>query len=666
VIICLKLIIDGNYLILQIKNISILRDSQKIHQQSLEEVHESIDTTQKVKGWKKIFSFIGPAYLVSVGYMDPGNWATDIAGGSKYGYSLIWVLLVSNIMAILLQSLSARLGIVAQRDLAQANRVHFPKYINFILWIFAEIAIAATDLAEVLGMAIGIQLLFGLPLIMGVSITVLDTFLLLYLQKIGIRKIEAFIIALIGVIGICFLINIIIAQPSIHEILKGFFPSLPDAAELYHQKGLTSPIPKQTALYLAIGMIGATIMPHNLYLHSALIQTRKIKRTPEGIKEAIKWSIIDSSIALNIAFLINAAILILAATAFFNTGRTEIGEIKQAYTFLSPVLGSSIASFLFAIALIASGQSSTITGTLSGQIVMEGYLSLRINPVMRRLITRLIAIIPAVIFIYISGENNIDDLLIFSQVILSLQLGFAVIPLIHFVSNKSLMKDFAIKKKTQIFAWLTATIIIFLNIKMITDALIPFWKNDANTIDKLAIIISILLFISLLLFILIYPILSTKVQIGTNLIHPNQNNESLTTPTYQKIAIALGFDQDDHKILSSALIHNNKQTEFIIIHIVESAASILHGKDTADLETEKDREQLEIIVSQLNEKGIKSKGILGFNNRSKEIARIVENEHADLLIIGAHGHKGIKDFIYGSTVNKVRHLLKIPVFIVKI
>lgn len=659
------MIIDNNYLFLQVK-IPILRDSQKIHHNSLEEVHESIDTTQKVKGWKKIFSFIGPAYLVSVGYMDPGNWATDIAGGSKYGYSLIWVLLVSNVMAILLQSLSARLGIVSQRDLAQANRVHFPKYINFILWIFAEIAIAATDLAEVLGMAIGIQLLFGLPLIMGVSITVIDTFLLLYLQKIGIRKIEAFIIALIGVIGICFLINISIAQPALHEILKGFIPSLPDAADLYQQKGLTSPLPKQTALYLAIGMIGATIMPHNLYLHSALIQTRKIKRTKEGIKEAIKWSIIDSSIALNLAFLINAAILVLAATAFFNTGRTEIGEIKQAYTFLSPVLGSSIASILFAIALIASGQSSTITGTLSGQIVMEGYLSLRINPMMRRLITRLVAIIPAIIFIYISGENNIDDLLIFSQVILSVQLGFAVIPLIHFVSKKDLMKDFAIKKKTQIIAWLTATIIIFLNIKMIADALIPFWKNDANAIDKLLILIGIIFFVSMLIIVLAYPLLSSKTQIETNLIHPDHNNQSLTTPTYRKVAIALGFDQDDHKILSSALTHNNNETEFIIIHIVESAASLIHGNDTADFETEKDREQLENIVTQLREKGIKSKGILGFKNRSIEIARIVEDEKAELLIIGAHGHKGIKDFIYGSTVNKVRHLLKIPVFIVKI
>ena len=291
------------------------------YENSLGNVHESIDTTSGQKGWRKIFSFIGPAYLVSVGYMDPGNWATDIAGGSKYGFSLIWVLLVSNIMAILLQSLSARLGIVRGRDLAQANREAYPQYINFILWLLAEIAIAATDLAEVLGMAIGIQLLFGLPLFIGVCITVLDTFFLLYLQRLGIRKIEAFIIILIGIIGVSFLINIFLAHPSIHDIIKGFIPSLPNANELYKNDGIIGEIPKVTALYLAIGMIGATVMPHNLYLHSALIQTRKIARTTKGIRQAIKMSIVDSTIALNLAFLINAAILILAATVFYKTGR---------------------------------------------------------------------------------------------------------------------------------------------------------------------------------------------------------------------------------------------------------------------------------------------------------------------------------------------------------
>ncbi|MEI2747985.1 MAG: Nramp family divalent metal transporter [Ferruginibacter sp.] len=292
-----------------------MRD-HKAHEQSLSEVHNSVDTTNRPRGWKKIFSFLGPAYLVSVGYMDPGNWATDLAGGSKYGYTLIWVLLMSNLMALLLQSLSARLGIIRGRDLAQANRETYPKYINFVLWLLAEIAIAATDLAEVLGMAIGIQLLTGLPLIWGVSITVLDTFLLLYLQRLGMRKIEAFIIALIAIIGVCFLINIILANPQLHEIIRGFIPSLPDAKDLYASKNMSAPIPKETALYLAIGIIGATVMPHNLYLHSALVQTRKIKKTDAGIKEALKWSFVDSAIALNLAFFINAAILILAATVF--------------------------------------------------------------------------------------------------------------------------------------------------------------------------------------------------------------------------------------------------------------------------------------------------------------------------------------------------------------
>src|SRR5258705_6939699 len=292
---------------------------------SLSEVHQTVDTTATSRpGWRRILFFFGPAYLVSVGYMDPGNWATDLAGGSKYGYTLIWVLLMSNIMALLLQSLSARLGIVRGRDLAQANRETYPKRVNFILWVLAEIAIAACDLAEILGMAIGIQLLTGLPLIWGMSITVLDTFLLLYLQRLGIRKMEAFIIGLIGVIGVCFLVNIIMANPQLHEVLKGFIPTLPEAKELYAAKSMSNALPKETALYLAIGIIGATVMPHNLYLHSALVQTRKIKKTNQGIRQALKFSIIDSAIAINIAFLINAAILILAATVFFQTGKTDV------------------------------------------------------------------------------------------------------------------------------------------------------------------------------------------------------------------------------------------------------------------------------------------------------------------------------------------------------
>src|SRR5664279_1123345 len=488
---------------------------------SLSDVHGSVDTTVSTRSsWRKALSFFGPAYLISVGYMDPGNWATDLAGGSKFGYSLIWVLLMSNIMALLLQSLSARLGIVRGRDLAQANREAYPRAVNFMLYILAEIAIAACDLAEVLGMAIGIQLLTGLPLIWGVSVTVLDTFLLLYLQRLGIRKMEAFIITLIAVIGICFLVNIIIASPQLHEILKGFIPRLPDAKEFYAAKGMHNALPKETALYLAIGIIGATVMPHNLYLHSSLVQTRKIQKTTSGIKQALKWSLVDTAVALNIAFLINAAILILAAAVFFKTGRTDVGEIKQAYQLLSPMLGSTFASTLFAIALIASGQSSTVTGTLAGQIVMEGYLRLRINPIIRRLITRLLAIIPAIIVIAYFGENKVDSLLIFSQVILSLQLGFAVIPLIHFVSDKNTMGEFTIKPIIQFFAWLVASALVYLNVRLVTGEALNFFATSENTIGKISIVVSGLLFGGLLIYSLIFPLFGKRKKSVSIQMHP--------------------------------------------------------------------------------------------------------------------------------------------------
>lgn len=636
------------------------------HNKSLGEVHESVDMTNKKPGWRKIFSFIGPAYLVSVGYMDPGNWATDLAGGSKYGYTLIWVLLASNLMAIVLQSFSARLGIVRGRDLAQANRESYPKKINFILWLLAEIAIAATDLAEVLGMAIGLQLLFGLPLLIGVSITVLDTFLLLYLQQLGMRKIEAFIIMLIGIIAFSFLINIIIAQPPIHEILKGFIPYLPDASTLYRQEGIIGKLPKETALYIAIGMIGATVMPHNLYLHSSLIQTRKIKRDNKGIKEALKWSVIDSTIALNAAFLINAAILILAATVFFQTGRTDVGEIKKAHELLSPVLGNNFASTLFAIALIASGQSSTITGTLSGQIVMEGYLSLRINPMLRRLITRLIAIIPAIIFIAITGEEDIDSLLIFSQVILSVQLGFAVIPLIHFVSDKKTMKEFAIKPWVQIIGWSIAALLIFLNGKLLFDETVSYFSITDSVFLKILVIVALFVFTALLVYILLFPILKKNHLAASIEMHPEVvTSNEFHIPEYNKIAVALDFSDNDFKLISGAISQAGNNKEFILIHIVESPAAKLHGDITADYETDKDRERLSLIVKQMQEKGYKAKGVLGFKERSKELIRIVKEENAEMLVIGAHGHKGIKDFIYGTTIDKVRHELHIPVFIVK-
>jgi manganese transport protein len=634
---------------------------------SLSDVHSSIDTTRHKTGWKKIFSFIGPAYLVSVGYMDPGNWATDLAAGSKYGYTLIWVLLASNIMAVVLQSLSARLGIVRGRDLAQANRESFPPTVNFILWILAEIAIAATDLAEVLGMAIGIQLLFGLPLIFGVSITVLDTFLLLYLQRLGMRKIEAFIIALIGIIGVCFLINIILAQPSLHLVLKGFIPSLPDAATLYKNDGIKGIIPHETALYLAIGIIGATVMPHNLYLHSAIIQTRKINKTNAGIKEALKWSFIDSTIALNLAFFINAAILILAATVFYQTGKTEVGEISKAHELLSPLLGSSIASTLFAVALIAAGQSSTITGTMSGQIVMEGYLKLRINPLMRRLITRLVAIVPAIIFILISGEDDIDSLLILSQVVLSVQLGFAIIPLIHFVSDKKTMNTFAIKWPLQIISWLIAAVLVGLNGKMIGEEMVSFLNGSSSIFYKIILILFCLFFVLLLLYVTIHPWIRKKTEANSIRIHPEfEDLPIMKPPVYKKIAVALEFSHNDAKLIETALGLAQKDSIFVFIHIVETATAKLHGHLTADYETEKDRERMEALVLQMNNLGYDVEGKLGFTETTKEIIRLVQVNECDLLVIGAHGHSGLKDFIYGTTIDTVRHLIKIPVFIVQL
>jgi manganese transport protein len=614
---------------------------------SLSEIHGSIDT-KKRKGWRKIFSFLGPAYLVSVGYMDPGNWATDLQGGSKFGYSLIWVLLMSNLMALLLQGLSARLGIVRGRDLAQANREEYPKFLNFILYILAEIAIAACDLAEVLGMAIGIQLLTGLPLIWGVCITVLDTFLLLYLQKLGMKKMEAFIIALIAVIAIAFLIQIVMASPDIREVASGFVPALKN----------------NEALYIAIGIIGATVMPHNLYLHSALVQSRKIDQTPAGIKQAIKYNRIDSTIALNIAFLVNAAILILAATVFFKSGNSDVARIEDAYKLLPGFLGN-LAPFLFAIALIAAGQSSTVTGTLAGQIVMEGYLSLRINPWVRRLVTRLIAIIPTVLVILIYGDEEVDALLIFSQVILSLQLGFAVIPLIHFVSDKSKMGEFVINPITKIFAWLIAAVLVYLNFKMLISEALPVFEGR-NISLQIIIVAAGIFFTGLLLYILAEPVIAKRKLKSTIKIHPEMEKIILDIPEYNKIAIALDFSDNDKKLISYAVGQGNPNTQYILIHVVESVSAKLWGSQSYDYETKKDQLQLNAYVDQLNQNGFHTTSLLGFKNPAKEIVRLVKESDADLLVVGAHGHRGIKDLIYGQTVNTVRHELKIPVLTVNL
>jgi manganese transport protein len=423
---------------------------------SLQEVHRSVPVPKTLGFWRKLLAFSGPGYLVAVGYMDPGNWATDLAGGSAFGYTLLSVILISNLMAILLQSLCAKLGIVTGRDLAQACRDHYSRPTAVFLWLLCEIAICACDLAEVIGSAIALNLLFKIPLMWGVCITALDVLVILYLQNKGFRYIEALVISLILVIGGCFLLEVIFSQPSITAILGGFVPKL-------------EVVQNPEMLYIAIGILGATVMPHNLYLHSSIVQTRKYEQNTEGKAEAIKFATIDSTVALMFALFINAAILIVSAATFHTRGQNHVAEIQEAFTLLSPTLGIPIASAVFALALLASGQNSTLTGTLAGQIVMEGFLNIRIRPWLRRLITRLIAIIPAIIATAFYGESGSAKLLVVSQVVLSLQLSFAVIPLIVFTSDRAKMGKFVNPVWIKTLAWITAGIIVVLNVKYLLD-----------------------------------------------------------------------------------------------------------------------------------------------------------------------------------------------------
>lgn len=616
---------------------------------SLSEVHSSVKT-DKAGFWKKLFAFMGPAYLVSVGYMDPGNWATDIAGGSQFGYKLLWVLLMSNLMALLLQSLSAKLGLVRGLDLAQASRQAYPKTVNFFNWFLAEIAIAACDLAEVIGMAIGLQLLFGLPLLAGVTISVADTLLLLVLQRYGMRKMEAFILVLVATIGFAFIAELIFAKPDGIELVKGFIPSMPN----------------NTALYIAIGIIGATVMPHNLYLHSSLVQTRKIDPSFKGIKDAIKYNFIDTFIALNMALFVNGAILILAAAAFYTTGHTEVSEIQDAHMLLNDILGSA-APTLFAIALIAAGQSSTLTGTLSGQIVMEGYLNIRLQPWLRRLITRLIAIIPAFLVIFLLGEDATGELLILSQVILSLQLGFAVIPLIHLTSDKKQMGKFANKLWVKICAWLIALTIVSLNAKLVIET-VAEWiaASDNPTVYYFTVVPLVIGAGILLLYITFVPIIKSVKQKA--MFAPDgipMELEITNTKKYNRIAITVDFSSSDSKAISNAFSQGGKSASYILIHIVETAGARMMGQEIDDMETHSDKTNLEKYKSDLEAKGYSIETKLGFGSPKKSIPDIVNNCECDLLVMGAHGHRALKDLLFGTTLDEVRHNVNVPVLIVK-
>ena len=614
---------------------------------SLEEVHASVNTSNQ-GGWRKLFAFLGPAYMISVGYMDPGNWATDIEGGSKYGYSLIWVLVMSNLIALLLQSHCVRLGVVSGRDLAQASKDHYSKFVNFFLYILAEIAIAACDLAEVVGMAIGIHLLFpSVSLLTGVMITVLDSFILLFLLNSGIRKLEAFIISLVGIIGVSFLIQIFIAKPDVVEISKGLIPGIAD----------------ENALYIAIGIIGATVMPHNLYLHSSLVQTRKFDKSFVEIKRAIRFNVLDSAIALNLALFVNASILIIAATTFFNTG-VEVNEIQEAHKMMAPMLGSTLAPMLFAIALIAAGQSSTVTGTLAGQVIMEGYLNLRLQPWIRRLLTRLIAIVPAFATIYYLGEDSTGDLLVLSQVILSLQLGFAIIPLIHFVSSKDKMGEFVIPVWQKIASWAAVLVIVFLNCKMLWDKTTDWLQNpEHSTLIAFTVVPFMLFCFGMLLYIVFEPFITKNKKVKSHNFHGQIQALSFEQfKPYTHIAVTVDFSSSDNKAINKAISLGGKQAVYKLIHVLESTSAVVHGTETDDYERKMDNESLKQYQFQMQEQGYQCEIVLGFGMPQRVIPELVSN--CDVLVMGTHGHTTFKDILFGTTVESVRHKINIPLVLV--
>lgn len=609
---------------------------------SLPEVHGTV-RTERSSVFRRMLAFGGPAYLVSVGYMDPGNWATDLEGGARFGYGLLWVLVLSNLMAILLQTLSARLGIVAGRDLAQACRESYPKPVCDALWVLCEIAIAACDLAEVLGAAIGLHLLFGIPLVVGVSLTALDTVLVLWFSRFGIRLIEAMILVLIAVMTGCFGVELAFAKPVLSEVMSGLIP---------HLNG--------QSLYIAIGILGATVMPHNLYLHSALVQTRRIGRTVAEKREACRYNLADSVIALNGALIVNAAILIMAAAVFFKHG-VIVTEIEQAHELLTPLLGTAVASGLFAIALLASGQSSTLTGTFAGQIVMEGFLNLRLRPWLRRIITRFLAIIPAVITVYFWGAQGTLQLIIVSQVVLSMQLPFAVIPLIRFTSDKARMGEFANKMWVQALSWTVAVVILALNFWYAGSILIPWMAAAAwHALVAGPVVLAIVGLLGWITF-----------KGGAARLRDSKGEgikvaADLPAPVYRRILVPLDHSSRDRAAIAhSAAMAKVHGSVLHLLHVEEGVTSALFGSMASDAEIQAGEEYFRGIVEALEAEGIHVELTVAHGRNPKdEIVRAAREIHPDLIVMGAHGHRGLKDLIFGNTINGVRHEVGAPVLVV--
>jgi manganese transport protein len=632
---------------------------------SLEEIHRSVPIP--TRWWRRFLAFSGPAFMVSVGYMDPGNWGTDLQAGSSFGHRLLWVLLMSNLMALLLQGLASRLGIVAGRDLAQACRESYPRRTVFALWLLCEIAIAATDLAEVIGTIIALKLLFNISYLYGLAIAAADTFLLLALQRRGVRLLELLTLGLVGVIGVSFVIEIVLARPDWAAVLRGFTPGL-DPAKLTE------------SLYVAIAMLGATVMPHNLYLHSALVQTRAFPKTPDGKRLACKYNLIDSALALNGAFFINAAILVLAVATFFAHGR-EVDKLTDAYYLLGEVWGTTLASVLFAVALLASGQSSTLTGTLAGQVVMEGFVRLRLRPWMRRLLTRLAAIVPALLVLSLASssggtgetpvppEGTIDErllqLLVFSQAVLSFQLPFAIIPLVQFTSDRRRMGEFANPTWMKGLAWLCAAIVVSLNVVLI-GMQTQDWAKDVQEAGWSSVWIYGIVgplaagLAGFLLWVTLYPYFHYRAATPAPLPVPE-----LPAVRYHRIGVAVEFSGGDAAVLTqAAALARLHQAPLLLLHVVEGPGADYYGSATDDQESRTDRQRIGQLVKHLQAEGLHAEGELGYGEPAAELVRIARERKLDFLVLGTHGHRFFADLALGHTVSPVLHRLQIPILVV--
>ncbi len=618
---------------------------------SLPEVHESISTSDP-RFWQRLFAFAGPAYLVSVGYMDPGNWATDLEGGARFGYRLLWVLVLSNLMALLLQTLSSRLGVVARRDLAQACREEYPRAVSYILWILCELAIVACDLAEVLGAAIGLNLLFHLPMLIGVLVTAADTLLVLWFTRMGIRVIEAFVLVLIATIAGCFAFEIFLARPDAHEVLTGIIPRL-----------------NSQSLYVAVAIFGATVMPHNLYLHSALVQTRRIGETEAEKRTACRYNLLDSAVALNGALFVNAAILVMSAAVFFKRN-IVVTEIQQAHQLLSPLLGTTAASVLFGAALLCSGQSSTLTGTMAGQIVMEGFLHFRMQPWLRRAVTRCLAIVPAALTIYIAGDTGTYSLIILSQVILNMQLPFAVIPLVHFTGDRKRMGPFANGFWLQLGAWACATFIVVLNVWLAWDEMRGWISGSSGAYRPLVIVACTALALgctALLILVTCWPWLRRVPAVSERVaVAVAQEAPVWSSRVYSSILVPIDHSSADHEALGNALaLARMHDARIILLHVEEGVTSRMFGSLSSTAEISEGQDYLANIANSLHDQGITVETVVRHGNSpAREIATAVQELQPDLLVMASHGHRGFKDLIFGTTINSVRHHVKIPMLIV--